>query len=243
MRQTMLEQQTELTRPLVLAFDTSGNHCSVALYREGILYSCAESMVRGHSEVLLPMISAGLTQLGLGFSDIGRIAVSIGPGAFTGVRIGISAARGLSLALGKPSIGVCRMHAVAAAIDKAALGCRSLVVVIDTKRQDFYFAQFNHSRRLVGSPCVIDRDTLARNAQLLSPCLVAGDAAAEVKEIVDQNGGVAELAAEVTCSHACLIALCAGDDDPLSPTIVPPRPQYLRGPDTGSLKTPIRTST
>jgi tRNA threonylcarbamoyl adenosine modification protein YeaZ len=104
---------------LLLAFDTAGPQCAVALARGDqdsfeILAGATERIVRGHAERLMPMIEAALDQSGLSFGDIDRIAVTIGPGSFTGVRVGVAAGRGLGLALGIPVLGIGTLHALAA---------------------------------------------------------------------------------------------------------------------------------
>ena len=71
-------------------------------------------MERGHAEALMPMLDAVLAEAGAGYRDLTRIAVCTGPGSFTGIRIGIAAARGLALGLGVPAIGITRLEALAA---------------------------------------------------------------------------------------------------------------------------------
>ena len=98
----------------VLAIDTALAACSVAVLDTeygGILASESTAMVRGHAEALLPMLKRVMDQAGLGFSDIDRIAVTTGPGSFTGLRVGIAAARGIALAADKlrpPGPKTCR---------------------------------------------------------------------------------------------------------------------------------------
>src|SRR6201989_3424662 len=71
-------------------------------------------MLRGHAEALLPMLQRVMQQANFGFSDIDRIAVTTGPGSFTGLRVGIAAARGLALAAEKPAVGLSTLSAYAA---------------------------------------------------------------------------------------------------------------------------------
>ncbi|MEX3016595.1 tRNA (adenosine(37)-N6)-threonylcarbamoyltransferase complex dimerization subunit type 1 TsaB [Gymnodinialimonas hymeniacidonis] len=96
-----------MTQPLILAFDTSGPHCAIALLQgETVLASRFEEMAKGQAERLMPLIEATLAEDGLPLDVLDAIAVGIGPGNFTGIRIAVSAARGLALALGTPAIGV-----------------------------------------------------------------------------------------------------------------------------------------
>lgn len=92
---------------LTLGFDTSAAHCAAALLAgERILLSRAEEMERGQAERLLPLLEEVLAASGATWRDLSRIAVGIGPGNFTGIRISVAAARGLALARGIPCIGV-----------------------------------------------------------------------------------------------------------------------------------------
>ena len=100
---------------MILAIDTSAAQCAVALLGEGRAHARREAMARGHAEALFPMIEALLAEAGVSFDALARIAVCTGPGSFTGLRIGIGAARGLALALDVPAVGVSRFEALAAA--------------------------------------------------------------------------------------------------------------------------------
>lgn len=101
---------------LTLAIDTSEEHCSVALRDEdNLLSSQSEHIGRGHAERLLPLIDEQLEEAGKSYDDIEKIVVVKGPGTFTGLRIGLSVARGLALTLGVPCIGCSGLMALAAA--------------------------------------------------------------------------------------------------------------------------------
>lgn len=99
---------------IVLALDTALDACSVAVVRDGeTLGEAREIMSRGQAERLAPMAREVAQQAGIGFSEIDRIAVTTGPGSFTGVRVGLSFARALALALAKPCVGVSTLAALA----------------------------------------------------------------------------------------------------------------------------------
>lgn len=100
--------------PIILGFDTSGKYCSAALFAEGdILFAMHEEMARGQAERLFPMLEEVLYRAGRTWADLDALGVGSGPGNFTGIRIGISAARGLALSLEIPAVSVPLMDALA----------------------------------------------------------------------------------------------------------------------------------
>jgi tRNA threonylcarbamoyladenosine biosynthesis protein TsaB len=100
--------------PTILAFDTSAAHCAAALLQGGeIVAEHREEMTRGQAERLMPLLEELLAGAGHGWGDLDAVAVGIGPGNFTGIRIAVSAARGLALGLGKPAVGVSTLEAQA----------------------------------------------------------------------------------------------------------------------------------
>src|SRR5262249_36654456 len=92
----------------VLAIDTALEACSAAVFdaNSGIAASETRGMARGHAEQLMPLVARVMNKAGLEFADLDRIAVTTGPGSFTGLRVGISAARGIALAAGKTAVGL-----------------------------------------------------------------------------------------------------------------------------------------
>ncbi len=123
--------------PYILGFDTSAAHCAAALLRgTQVIDSRLEEMSKGQAERLMPMIEEMLAAQGLAWADLAAIGVGIGPGNFTGVRIAVSAARGLALSLGIPAIGV-------SLFDARALGLpRPLAVIEDARRGEVYVQIF-----------------------------------------------------------------------------------------------------
>jgi tRNA threonylcarbamoyladenosine biosynthesis protein TsaB len=168
----------------VLAFDCSGAACSVAIaMADGrdirLLSRHAQQMQRGHAAALAPMIQAALADAGLRPADLHLLAVTIGPGSFTGVRIGLATARGLALALGLPLAGLTTTDTLLAGVAAADCGRahqqgRRLMAAIDTHRGDYY-AAFGDAP----SPFIADA------AQVASLCagrslLIVGDGAASL---------------------------------------------------------------
>ncbi|MGI9405572.1 MAG: tRNA (adenosine(37)-N6)-threonylcarbamoyltransferase complex dimerization subunit type 1 TsaB [Hyphomicrobiaceae bacterium] len=134
----------------ILAFDTCFGACSVALLEKGgnnctVLGARHEPMQRGHAEALLLMIEDVLKESGCDVADLNRIAVTHGPGTFTGVRVGIAAARALALATGCELVGVGSLEAIAGvAVDTGAVEkSGSFAVVLDARREQVYLQTFS----------------------------------------------------------------------------------------------------
>jgi tRNA threonylcarbamoyladenosine biosynthesis protein TsaB len=127
----------------VLAIDTALAACSVAVFdtKVGILASHSAPMRRGHAEALLPLIEQVIGESGLAFADLDRIAVTTGPGSFTGLRVGVSAARAIALAAGKPAVGITTLAAFAAPAIIVAQGI-PVLAVIDARNNQVYVQTF-----------------------------------------------------------------------------------------------------
>lgn len=110
---------------MILGIDTSAAQCAVALVGAGDVIVQHQAMDRGHAEHLFPMIEAVLSRARIGYDGLSRIAVCTGPGSFTGVRIGVAAARGIALGRGIPVIGISRLEALAAELEGPVAVCLS----------------------------------------------------------------------------------------------------------------------
>ena len=98
----------------VLAIDTALEACAAAVLdteSAGIMAHESLAMQRGHAEALMPLIKRVMDRAGLAYAALDRVAVTIGPGSFTGLRVGIAAARGIALAAGKPAVGLSTLAA------------------------------------------------------------------------------------------------------------------------------------
>ena len=105
----------------VLAIDTALEACSAAVFdtdRGGITASESVAMARGHAEAVMPLLARVMDLAEIEFANLDRIAVTTGPGSFTGLRVGIAAARGIALAAGKPAIGLSTLAAFATPADR-----------------------------------------------------------------------------------------------------------------------------
>ncbi|MBA8877342.1 tRNA (adenosine(37)-N6)-threonylcarbamoyltransferase complex dimerization subunit type 1 TsaB [Phyllobacterium myrsinacearum] len=127
----------------LLALDTASTLCSVAVLdveTGTILAATSEDIGKGHAERLMAFIEQTLDEAGVSISAIGKIAVSVGPGSFTGVRVGVSTARGFGLALKCPVVGISTLEALAFNAGQTFAG-RSVLSIIDARRDEIY-AQF-----------------------------------------------------------------------------------------------------
>lgn len=120
----------------ILAFDSSAAHCAAALLLQGGVILRYEPMEKGQAERLMPLLEELLAEAGLGWNDLKALAVGTGPGNFTGVRIAVSAARGLALGLGIPAVGVTRLEALAHGLP------RPVTVIEDARRGEVYVQTF-----------------------------------------------------------------------------------------------------
>jgi tRNA threonylcarbamoyl adenosine modification protein YeaZ len=119
---------------IVLALDTSVNGCAVCLSHDGKTWVDTVQTDRGQAEHLVPMIDKTLARSGFSYKDIDRLAVTIGPGSFTGVRIGLSTAKALALTLNKPLLGFSTFDVMACGHNLS----EETLILIDTKRGDYY---------------------------------------------------------------------------------------------------------
>jgi N6-L-threonylcarbamoyladenine synthase len=147
--------------PLVLAFDTSAAHCAAALLSgQTVLGAVQHEMQRGQAEALMGICDALLADHGKRFRDLTAIGVGVGPGNFTGIRISVSAARGLALGLGIPAIGVNAFDALRYGVS-GPCAC-----AVDARREQVYFQAFDAPEPR--DPVLCDKDALpAHNGPLI----------------------------------------------------------------------------
>jgi tRNA threonylcarbamoyladenosine biosynthesis protein TsaB len=215
----------------VLAFDTCLGAVSAAVCRVDaagphVLAEAYEARTTGHAERLMPMIEETVARSGIALGDIDRLAVSLGPGSFTGVRIGVAAARALALATGKPAVGVTSLAAMAhearQVLGDKAKG-RLLAVAVDARAGMAYVQLFEHGGA-TSAPMLVASAEAAAMIGARRSCIV-GSAAVAVAEAV--TGGQAEAALVDLQPHARAVAALAADVAPGGPL----RPLYLRRPD------------
>lgn len=189
-------------------------------------------MVRGQSEALAPMIDAVMTDAGCAMADLDAVAVTRGPGAFTGLRIGLSAARALALSIGRPCLGISTFDVLAAqarALMDVAHTAKPLVIAIETKRDDVYLAAFNEEGAPISSPMASEPEIFFNGLPTADRYPIAGDAAARVIERLSAEWPLDHVAG-VESPDPTMIAALAEHVYP-KPETAPPTPIYLRPPD------------
>jgi tRNA threonylcarbamoyl adenosine modification protein YeaZ len=164
----------------VLAIDTALDACAAAVLdteRRELPASETRAMARGHAEALMPLLARVMDAAHLEFGDVDRIAVTVGPGSFTGVRVGIAAARGIALAAGKPAIGLTTLAALTAPHVAAGFG-GTVVPVIDARHGQVYMQVFGPGGRAVMPPRLASvREAAAAARSGSGPALITGSAA------------------------------------------------------------------
>ncbi len=165
----------------VLAIDTALEACSAAVLdtdRGEITASETLSMARGHAEAVMPLIARVMGAAGIEFADLDRIAVTTGPGSFTGLRVGISAARGIALAAGKPAIGLSTLAGFAAPLI-ADDDSTNVVAAIDARHDHVYLQVFGTGGRTLVAPRIATLRDAVR-AAMTGPARIVGSAANQV---------------------------------------------------------------
>lgn len=218
----------------ILAFDTAASACSAAIWRDGRLAAHRyERMERGQSEALIPMVMATLADAGESLAVLDLIAVTVGPGAFTGLRIGLAAAKGFSLATGIPCLGVSTFEAVAHAVPQQERESARLLVVLETKREDVYAQAFDAALHPLTAPAAVTLEALAdfMRPHAKSRLLIAGDAAARTLAALGAEGSRLEPVGGAGVPDARHVAAIAAVRFRPDMQLPPLAPLYLRPPE------------
>ncbi|HLK24612.1 MAG TPA: tRNA (adenosine(37)-N6)-threonylcarbamoyltransferase complex dimerization subunit type 1 TsaB [Caulobacteraceae bacterium] len=206
---------------IVLAIDTCLDVCAAALWEDGaVRAACSEPMQRGHQERLGGLVAAVLAEADTEPSAFDRIAVTVGPGSFTGVRVGLAFAKGLGLALGRPVAGVGVLEALAAGEPDDLVAA-----AVAGPREQVYLQLFSHGRPLMSPDCLPAEIAAARLAELAGgrPFALVGSGA----EALAPAATGARIVVRAAPDIAVVARLAAETPEP----IAPPRPLYLRAPD------------
>jgi tRNA threonylcarbamoyl adenosine modification protein YeaZ len=208
---------------LILALDTASSLCAVALHdaRTGVIRAeRSEDLGTGHAARLMPMINETLKGAGAALADVDAVACCIGPGSFTGVRVGVAAARGLMQALGVPGIAVTTLQALAA--DALALHEGPVRVLIDARRGEVHAQDFAADGKPLSPPALLSLEQAALGADAFtlagSGAPLAAPDAARVLEAMSTGSMTA----------FCRLAAMRASQSQTSLTM---SPLYLRGAD------------
>ncbi len=218
----------------ILAFDTCFDACSVALLPGGndpIVWRF-EAMPTGHAERLVPMIGEVVTQSGLSFEQIDRIAVTVGPGTFTGTRIGVAAARALALALDRPvtaetSLSVMAEELADESVDGDAAAEQEILIAMDARRDEVY-CQLFRGRDALTAPAVLPPRTAAGLGRAEIALTAAGSGADAIAAAAGELGRPVRAMRGGLLPSAFFLAKRAAQRPTSSDTVAP---LYLRPAD------------
>ncbi len=231
-----------MTRPaFILAIDTSLGACSACCLAPGETEPASReqiAMERGHAEVLVPLLDRVVSRLADGFAALGRIAVTVGPGSFTGIRVGVSAARAAGLACKVPVVGVSTLSALAA--PAVARGLPSTVVAaVDARHGQVYLQSFGSDGGTQLGPAVLPLGE-AVAALGRGPFRMVGSGAPLLAAEARARGLDAETDAAALVPDIVFVARLGLLADPQRAL---PRPFYLKAPDAkpsvGGLALPV----
>lgn len=222
----------------LLAFDTTTRQLAACVWQDGptphgqVVAGRTLAMERGHAEALVPLLQEIMAEAGTVYQALDGVAVTCGPGAFTGIRIGLATARGIALAADIPAIGVGTLEALAATAAGDA-GGRDVLALLDTKRRDLYAALFDGKGACLAPPQVTVPNEVPALLRPDQPTLIAGDAEALLGEVMlpasaEVTGRYPGPAAGAIAQLAAARLAAAGRVGDLGG---PPEPVYLRPPE------------
>jgi tRNA threonylcarbamoyl adenosine modification protein YeaZ len=213
----------------ILAIDTALPAVSLCVMDQGDekLLACeTHPMKRGHAEALLPLLDRVIGSLEGGLASVGKIAVTVGPGSFTGIRVGLAAARALGLACGIPVVGVSTLAAFAAPLILEG-GSSRIVASVDAQYGRFYVQVFGPRGNIVTSPQIMkSADAIRLIAP--APCRLTGSGAPLLILDAWAERLEAEVAGELIAPDIRFVARLGLIAEPRT---APPRPLYLKEPD------------
>jgi tRNA threonylcarbamoyladenosine biosynthesis protein TsaB len=223
---------------LILAIDTALDACAAGVLDTGagkLIARESQAMKRGHAEALMPLIARVIKESGITFAALDRIAVTTGPGSFTGLRVGLSAARGIALAANKPVVGLTTLTAYAAPV-VGQNAEQPVLSAIDARHDHVYFQVVSGDGGSLIRPRVAPIGEALGASRFGAPHLV-GNAA---RILADRWPAHAPPPFKVDPQPAPDIAWVAWLGAAVNPNTAPARPYYLRAPDAKLPKDPLQ---
>jgi tRNA threonylcarbamoyladenosine biosynthesis protein TsaB len=210
----------------ILAIDTALEACAAGIIEmpDRVLAEESAAMTRGHAEALMPLLARVMDRAALGFPDLDRIAVTVGPGSFTGLRVGIAAARGIALAAGKPAVGVSTLAAFAAPYLAPDM-TRPVVAAVDARHDHVYVEVFGPGGRILVTPRLVPIADAVRAASGAS--VIVGSGAAVMGRGWREGSPLPAIETQASPPIASVARLGAAADAARAL----PKPLYLRRPD------------
>ena len=209
---------------IVLAIDTASALCAACVYDAAEARELGRAVLdlgKGHAERLMDVVHDAMMQAGVDFRQLERIAVAVGPGSFTGVRVGVSAARGFAMALKVPAVGVTTLEAIAAQA-REEFGAKTVMVALDAGREEINVAIYDESGALVHGPAAAPLSDVAELARKQSPLLVGSAAQAVAEKAAGLRVGSPGMTADIRFYAMLGSAKQVGKK---------PKPLYLREAD------------
>lgn len=213
----------------VLAIDTALGAASACVFEQGRSSPIAGEtllMQRGHAEALLPLIDRVMARVEGGFASLHRVAVTVGPGSFTGIRVGIAAARAIGLACEIPVVGVSVLAALAAPL----LGDESgeiVVAAVDARHDNVFFQAYAPGGQVLVQPRIAPiREALRAVAE--TKFRATGPGARAMASAASASGMTADVVGSLVAPEIAYVALLGAAAEP---DLAPPRPMYLKAPD------------
>jgi tRNA threonylcarbamoyladenosine biosynthesis protein TsaB len=222
---------------LILAIDTALDACAAGVLDTDAGRLIAQeslAMKRGHAEALMPLIARVIKQSGIGFSGLDRIAVTTGPGSFTGLRVGLSAARGIALAADRPVVGVTTLTAYAAPIVNKG-GDHPVISAIDARHDHVYLQVVAGNGSSLVWPRIAPIAEALEAARFGPPVLVGN-----IANIIAERWPTDAPPVQVDTQPAPDIAWVGWLGAAVTPETAPARPCYLRAPDAKPQKDMLR---